>query len=148
MPRVPTKKNVTTPGRRVQFDEAGQGAYLLLRNSGVAALQGYYDTDHVNVVERAFLFYDMPVIERLLGLMVWQGEEKLEINLDDFGDDIPLSTIVDKIRDAWCLALNGRTYQQQVDYVREEARKLSEDPLLKSPEAGSERSDARPTERG
>lgn len=142
-----TKKDPRDANRRVQFEEAGAGVYLLLRNSGLRTIQGYYDKEHLQVVERAFLTVDIPVIDRLLELMVWKGEEKFELTLDEL-DNYPLDVIVDKLRDAWSLCLNGRTYLEQVEHIREEARKLTQDPLLTSPAVGSEASADKPTGQG
>ncbi|MHB1086467.1 MAG: hypothetical protein ACYCZ0_01840 [Minisyncoccota bacterium] len=138
------KKDPRDANRRVQFPEAGQGVYLLLRNSGTRVLHSTYGNDHLQVVERSFLTLDITVLEKMLEFMVWKGEEQIEVSLDDF-DDFPIETLVNKVRDAWSLAINGRLYMEQVEHVRAEVRKLTEDPLLKSPEASLEASSDQPS---
>lgn len=138
------KTDTRDPSRRIMFEEAGQGVYLLLRNSGLRALQGYYDREHIEVVERAFLTMDIPVYDRLLEIMAWKGEDHLVVKFNDL-DDVSVETVTNKLRDAWCLSLNGRKYMEQVEFIREEARKLTQDPHLTSPAAGSEPSEEPPT---
>lgn len=138
-------KDPRNVNRRVMFDEAGKGVYLLLRNSGLRVLSSTYGENHLQVVERAFLFVDIPVIEKLLDLMVWKDEAKHEVSLEDF-DDFPMEFLVDKLRDAWSLSLNGRTYMEQVEFVRREASKGADsDPLPTSPVDSSEASSEQPS---
>ena len=141
-------KDPRDSNRRVDFPEAGQGYVLLLRNSGIRTLRGLYGGDqHIQTVERAFLTLDTEVIEKMLEFTVWPpGAEKPEVKtLDDF-DDFPLETLIDKLRDAWMLAINGRTYMEQVEHIREEAKKLVDgDPLTGSPETGGSTSSEQPS---
>lgn len=132
-------KDPRDSNRRVDFSEAGQGYVLLLRNSGIRILRGLYGgEEHIQTVEKAFLTLDTAVIEKMLEFTVWPpGADKPEVKtLDDF-DDFPLEVLINKLRDSWMLAINGRTYMEQVEHIREEARKLtSGDPLMESPETG------------
>jgi hypothetical protein len=139
-------KDPRDSNRRVDFPEAGQGYSLLLRNSGIRTLRAVYGQDHIQTVERAFLTLDVPVIEKLLEFMVWNGGDKPVLKtLDDF-DDFPLEVLIDKLRDAWMLAINGRKYMEQVEFIREEAKKLTDGaPLTGSPETGGSTSSEQPS---
>lgn len=111
--------------RRVDFPEAGEGCYLLLRNAGIRTLRSIYEDGHILKVEEAFALVNVDVLERLLSLMVWRGDEKVTKTFDDF-DDISVSELIEKLRDGWSLSLNGRTYAAQVEYVRGEIEKEKE----------------------
>lgn len=140
-----TAKVTSDANRRVKFEEAGPGVYLLLRNSGLRTLHGYYDKEHVTVVEEAFITVNFPVLDRLLEIMVWKGDEPFAVSFEDLDGKISIEGLIEKIRDAWSLSLNGRTYREQIKHAVAERRrlgKLAEDPLLTSPEDGTAPSDA------
>lgn len=112
--------------RRVPFDEAGAGIYLMLRNAGLSALRKEYGTDHIASVETGLARFDTDVIGFLLSVAAWRGDEPAKIDLDAL-DAMPLSLVIEKVRDAWSIALNGRRYDEQVAYIRAELDKLTKD---------------------
>ena len=110
--------------RRVQFPEAGEGVELYLRNSGTRALFAKYGEDYFSTIEKGLLFANFDVIETCLGLMAIKDDEKVKIDIDDL-DGIPLQVLQDKLMDAFSLSANGRTYKDQVEWIKAESLKAA-----------------------
>lgn len=105
--------------RRVSFEEAGPGVSLTLRNAGLRAIRAEYGTDHIAAVETGLARFDTEVLSFLLSASAWRGDAPAKIDLNAL-DAMPLSFVIDKVRDAWSLALNGRRYLDQVAFIRAE----------------------------
>jgi len=136
------------PNRRVPFEEAGPGVYLLLTNAGIRTLRAVYDVDHIKKVNDAFMTADIPVLEKLLDLMPHKDEARIEVKFDDL-DTISLQQLTDKLRDAWSLSIHGMTFEEQMAHLQQLLKEANGepkgDPLLTSPADGSDTSSEQPT---
>lgn len=138
------------PNRRVQFPEAGEGAYLLLRNSGCRDLQNQIGLDWFMAIEKGLHFYNVDLIEKMLAVMVWKDDAKLKVSLDDLGEDVLMETVSSKLMDGFSLAIHGRTYKEQIAWIEVEQKRLmdevaaSENPPTSPPISSTELS-SKPT---
>jgi len=138
------------PSRRVQFPEAGEGVYLLLRNSGCRTLQNEIGVDWFMAIEKACHFYNIEVMEKMLVVMAHKDEKRLKLTLDDLGDDITMQLLSEKLMDGFALAIHGRTYSEQMEWLARRSEELEaaaegEDPPPTSPVDSSGASDVTPT---
>lgn len=143
------KTEARDANRRIAFDEAGRGVYLVLRNSGIRELHTEYGRDHVRIVNDAFLTADIPVLEKLLDLMAHKGEERFDVTFDDI-ENMSLQNLSDKLRDAWSLAIHGLTFEGQIAKIQKlmaesEGKKEEPDPLPESPADGLDTSSEQPS---
>lgn len=112
--------------RRVDFSEAGEGVYLHLRNSGIKVLFALYGSDYFRLVELGLTLGDMGIIENVLDQSTKKDGQKIKIDIDDL-DHITLEALQDKLMDAFCLSANGRLYKEQLEYLKEQARKMADE---------------------
>lgn len=112
------------PNRRVDFPEAGEGVYLLLRNSGCRALNTKYGADWMLTVEQGCNRYWSEILDKCLEVMGHKDEKPHPIKLDEL-DGITMEAIAKKVLDAFTLAINGRTYPEQMDWIMAEQRRLA-----------------------
>ncbi len=143
------KASARDANRRIELNEAGNGVYLLLRNSGVRVLHSKYGAEHIKIVNNAFLTADIPVLENLLEIMAHKGDAPFELGFDDL-DNMSLQDLTDKLRDAWSLAIHGMTFEEQVAHIQklmaEAGDKTDEpDPLPTSPADSSDTSSEQPS---
>ncbi len=115
------------PNRRIDFKEAGEGRYLLLRNSGTRQLQTFFGENWWAVVEQTCRFYHVENMEKLLGVMVYADEKKVDnVTLDDVDDTISMEGISLKLLDAFSLAMTGRTHPEQQAFMIAEQKKIAD----------------------
>lgn len=143
------KTEARDANRRIAFEEAGRGVYLVLRNSGTRVLHNRYGKEHIRIVNEAFLVADIPVLEKLLEIMAHKGDDLFEVTFDDL-DNISLQDLSDKLRDAWSLGIHGLTFEGQIAKVQKlmaesEGKKEEPDPLPTSPADGSDTSSEQPS---
>jgi len=134
--------------RRVDFKEAGAGIYLKLRNSGARELHATLGKNWSLEVERDLLVCDIAMVEKCLSLMAFRGDEKIDIAIDDL-DHIPLNTLGEKLLDAFTISLTGRTYPEQIAWLKQQEKELraAENPPTKTtPEAPLDGAREPPTE--
>lgn len=115
-------KDPRDASRRVQFEEAGEGTCLLLRNAAARELFNRFGRDYFQVIEKGLQIGDFEVVDFLLERMVWKGDEPVKISMDDL-DHVPLQSVLDKMLDAFSLSANGRTYKEQVVWLIEEQKR-------------------------
>lgn len=141
--------------RRVDFPEAGEGCELLLRLPGFKQLYKDYGDNHFSHTIEALLRHDTDVMEKILAWAVTDkdGKPVSGVTLDSLDGKVTMSTLQTKLLDAFSLSAVGRTWEEHVKKMLDEAEQAAreaEDPApkknpTKGRAAGSGSSNDEPT---